>query len=133
MQSLAPLEHHRRVVPRDVIREIPIGDEFSDQSLHDPVYLVRSSFVSEVRHRDLYAFFRFSDNEPRIAVMENRLFNKQNVVLFRESRQQMLWPLKNKIPSQMRKHDDAVTGRRLRVWESSNTHIFEQNNLLVAR
>src|SRR5215213_1254472 len=77
-------------------------------------------------HRHADAFLRFVYNELAGTVVIEGLFDNQNIVLLCETRQQMLRPLEHEIPTQMREANDSVTVDKLRAWESSNTHIFEQ-------
>src|SRR4051794_17691658 len=93
---------HRRVVPEGVVIDLP----GTDQLIKEPTLLV-DDFVSlkairQPGHHDREAVRPGADLEPRGAVVEHGLFDEEDSSCLRTTAQEMLRPLVDEVPTEMR-------------------------------
>src|SRR6476619_1273345 len=104
---MSKTERHRRVIPKDVLRDIMIDKELARHLSHARVYCdFASQSVRQVRYNDAYAGVRFADLEPHRSGTKDWFFDKKDSTILRATRQKMLWTLKHKVPTQMRKANE---------------------------
>ena len=96
----SPGHRHRRVVPENVIADVVLDEEpINHPALHHGKRLFAFEFVRQARDDDADSTLALRDIKSHRAIIEDRLFDKEDAADFRKATQEMLWTLINEIPT----------------------------------
>ncbi len=107
-EVLRERERHRRVVPEEVGPHAVVRDELVQQARQRCVRLVGRQTRRQMRHGDPQLLRGSSDLQPRCARgLDHRLLEEEDAAAFGATREQMLGPLEDEVPTKVGETDDV--------------------------